>query len=61
MTSWSGVLIGRSGERCCQISDGALLRLLHAPNHLLAGDAAGEIIGIGEKAALGRYFLDVAG
>ena len=39
----------------------ALLRLLHALDHLLAGHAAREIVGIGQQTAFGRYFLDVAG
>src|SRR5690242_20013313 len=38
----------------------ALLRLLHALNHLLAADAAREIIGVGQQTALARNFLDVA-
>ena len=39
----------------------ALLRLLHALNHLLAGDAAREIIGVGQQTAFAGNFLDVAG
>ena len=39
----------------------ALLRLLHALDHLLARHAASEIVGIGQQAAFARDFLDVAG
>ena len=41
--------------------DHALLRLLHALDHLLARDAAGEVVGVGQQRALARDFLDVAG
>ena len=62
MTSWSGVLIGRSGRAMVpDFPDRALLRLLHALDHLLARDAAREIIGIGQQASLARYLLDIAG
>ena len=55
-------MIGRSGERWSQISlTQALLRLLHALDHLLAGHAAIEIVGIGQQAAFARNFFDVAG
>ena len=39
----------------------ALLRLLHALDHLLARHAAVEIVGVGQQAAFARNFLDVAG
>ena len=61
-TSCSGVLIGRSGESAIpDFLEHALLRLLHALDHLLAGHAAIEIVGIGQQAAFARDFLDVAG
>src|ERR1700751_3502666 len=38
-----------------------LLRLLHALNHLLAGDPAREVVSVRQQAALARNLLDVAG
>src|ERR1700755_2526690 len=39
----------------------ALLRLLHALNHLLAGNPAREVVSVRQQAALARNLLDVAG
>src|SRR5215472_2669990 len=41
--------------------DYALLSLLHALDHLLAGHTAIEVVGVGQQAAFERDFFDVAG